>query len=84
MNKLIKIPALLLCGAAFALGFSSCSDDNNGNGSSNEKKEQMNEILSQYVNNTVYATYSKLADIDRFFHHIIPSLYHKPSVSPHY
>ena len=52
MNKLIKIPALLLCGAAFALGFSSCSDDNNGNGSSNEKKEQMNEILSQYVNNT--------------------------------
>ena len=62
MNKLIKIPALLLCGAAFALGFSSCSDDNNGNGSSNEKKEQMNEILSQYVNNTVYTTYSKLAD----------------------
>ena len=62
MNKLIKIPALLLCGAAFALGFSSCSDDNNGNGSSNEKKGQMNEILSQYVNNTVYATYSKLAD----------------------
>ena len=62
MNRLVKIPALLLCGAAFALGFSSCSDDNNGNGSSKEKKEQMNEVLSQYVNNTVYTTYSKLAD----------------------
>ncbi len=62
MNNLKKIPALLLCCAAFAFGFSSCSDDNGSNGGSSEKKELMSQVLTQYVNNTVYTTYAKLAD----------------------
>lgn len=62
MNILKKFPALLLCGAAFAFGFSSCSDDSGSNESSNEKNELMRQVLTQYVNNTVYTTYAKLAD----------------------
>ncbi len=61
MNKLAKLPALLLCGAAMVFGFSSCSDDKGGNESS-EKQQQMSEVLNQYINGTVYTTYAKLAE----------------------
>lgn len=62
MNKLAKLSTLILCGAAMALGFSSCSDDNKGGNVSNEKQAQMSNILNQYINGTVYTTYAKLAE----------------------
>ena len=62
MKHLVKLSGtLLLCGALVA-GFSSCSDDNGDNNGSSEKNEQMQSILKQYVEGTVYSTYSKLAD----------------------
>ncbi len=61
MNKLAKLPVLLLCGAAMVFGFSSCSDDNGGSESS-EKQQQMSSVLEQYINGTIYTTYAKLAE----------------------
>ncbi len=61
MNKFAKIPAMLVCGAAMSLALSSCSSDDNNNGSGTEKNNEMEQVLTQYVNNTVYTTYKLLA-----------------------
>jgi hypothetical protein len=63
MKKLINLSLALLLTAGFC-GLTSCSDDNNGGGSSAEltaKQTLMKNIAAQYLEKTVDLTYSKLA-----------------------
>lgn len=64
MKKVIKFPLFLLFTALFSVGVVSCSDDDDPNTEDLTQKEKALEpIVTQYVNNTVVATYKELADL---------------------
>ena len=59
MNKTTKTLALIAVSALFALGFNSCGKDQVIEEKNKETKEA---IVKQYLNQTVYPTYGKLAE----------------------
>ncbi|WP_163217557.1 imelysin family protein [Bacteroides sp. 224] len=61
MKKFINYYLFAMIIAVTAVSFASCSDDDDDN-SSEERDLLLGEIISQYVNNTVYVTYENLAD----------------------
>jgi len=64
MKKFLKFPVFIALFTMFA-GFVSCSDssDDDGGGTDpSEKEKALLEVVEQYVNNTVIATYKSLAD----------------------
>ena len=58
MNKTMKTLALVAVSALFALGFNACGKDQVAEEKNKETKEA---IVKQYLNQTLYPTYSKLA-----------------------
>ena len=67
MNRVIMKTGMMMAMAAFiSLGLSSCSDDNNENqGTENVQsvnEQKMEAIAQQYVSNTIYKTYTAIAD----------------------
>ena len=65
MNKFFKYSMMFAASLAFTMGFTSCSDDDNdqhvGTFSSNELKE----VNTDFVDNTVVTTYRNLADYNK-------------------
>lgn len=61
MKKLFKLSFYTIFALTFTYGFTACSDDNNETDDT-EKEETLTAISKQYVNNTVIATYTSLAD----------------------
>jgi hypothetical protein len=61
MMKTLKFPWYLVLASLFACGFVSCNGDDNID-PFEEKESALTPVVSQYVNNTVIATYKSLAD----------------------
>lgn len=59
--KTLKFPWYLMLASLFACGFVSCNDDDDIDPFT-EKENALAPAISQYVNNTVIATYKSLAD----------------------
>lgn len=64
MRKIFKTPLLIAASALFAVNLASCSDEEGSDltPSDDNLSAEMTEVLTQYVNNTVIATYNRLAD----------------------
>jgi len=64
MKKYFKFPLVAVAVIMIASAFISCSDDDNGgrDTDSSEKDRILSEVVEQYVNYTVIATYESLAD----------------------
>ena len=80
MKNLLKLPLYLIALLGLTVGFSSCSDDDDddNNGSSTETVDaHMSAILKQYAENTVVATYSRLADASIILEKACENLYNK-------
>ncbi|MDE6808016.1 MAG: hypothetical protein K2I98_06125, partial [Prevotella sp.] len=63
MKKIFKYAMLFAAVGILSVGFSSCEDDDNNNdGNNNAKEAALSAVNKQFVNQTVIATYKKLAD----------------------
>lgn len=77
MNRFFKKTTMALYAMTMTLGFASCNEENNGTGPDNLPSEKLENILTQYVNNTVIATYSHLADASTELDNACKALYEK-------
>lgn len=62
MKKIFKYTMLFAAVGILSVGFTSCDDDDNNGGSNNAKEAALSAVNKQFVNQTVIATYKKLAD----------------------
>ena len=64
MRKIFKTPLLVASALMMAAGVVSCSDDNGSETvtTGDDLSAELTEVLTQYVNGTVVATYQRLAD----------------------
>ncbi|WP_455586637.1 imelysin family protein [Bacteroides sp.] len=62
MKKFFKFPFYMALVATLTVNLSSCSNDDPVPGTGIDNTEELEGILSQYVDNTVIVTYSRLAD----------------------
>lgn len=61
MKKFFYYASAFAMALAMTMGFTSCSDDNDG-GSDDPKADQLEKVVSQYTNHVVYPTYTNLAN----------------------
>ena len=73
MKKFFKYALLFAAAFTLSMGFTSCGDDDddNGGGSGND---QWSTIVSNYLNNVVYPTYSNLANATETLYNQISAL----------
>ncbi len=60
MKKFFYYASAFAMALAMTMGFTSCSDDNDGGGD-DPKADQLEAVVSQYTKNVVYPTYTNLA-----------------------
>ena len=79
MKKLIKLPLYLIALLGLTLGFTSCSDDDDDDNDNSPEvvDDHLSAILKQYAENTVVATYRRLADASIELEKASENLYNK-------
>lgn len=65
MNKIFKYSMMFAAALAFTMGFTSCSDDDNGEQEGTFNSNVLKEVNADYVDNTIVATYRNLADYNK-------------------
>lgn len=62
MKKFLKFPLYMALATTLTVNLSSCDDEGPASGTGIDNTEELENILSQYVDNTVVVTYNRLAD----------------------
>ena len=65
MNKIFKYSLMCATALTFTMGFTSCSDDNNDDHVGAFTANELKEVNSSYVDNTVVETYRNLANYNK-------------------
>ncbi len=65
MNKIFKYSLMCATALTFTMGFTSCSDDNNDDHIGVFTANELKEVNTDYVDNTVVATYRNLANYNK-------------------
>ena len=65
MNKIFKYSLMCATALTFTMGFTSCSDDDNDEHIGAFTANELKEVNSSYVDNTVVATYRNLANYNK-------------------
>ena len=65
MNKIFKYSLMCATALTFTMGFTSCSDDNNDDHIGAFTANELKEVNTDYVDNTVVATYRNLANYNK-------------------
>ena len=65
MNKIFKYSLMCATALTFTMGFTSCSDDDNDEHTGAFTANELKEVNSSYVDNTVVATYRNLANYNK-------------------
>ena len=69
MNTIFKYSMMFAAALTFAMGATSCSDDNNGGNNDDHKgtfsTSELKVINAYYVDNTIVATYRNLANYNK-------------------
>ena len=80
MNKFFKFSLYLVSALVLSVGMASCDDDDpvvDPDVNPDQSNAQLTQILTQYVNNTVVATYHRLADASIVLEEACENLYTK-------
>ena len=78
MKNFIKLPVYLVCAMSLTFGFVSCNDDDESPTElPSTVNQELKQILTQYAEKTVVATYSRLADASLVLEDKCGKLYEK-------